>query len=164
MLDILVLQFRNALYASGARDIKKYYAYAHHNLPPVPPQVTHQDCSKGRAHGSYFTDLIPISVDAEPTEFGRVPPFLTFQAPVMFGGNVWHRGPGVGANARVIISLVACKNDLNVNRDSAIPYPWPCSPVVSPCSSVKSLSDLRVSSGVRCSQLDARMLQETLQV
>jgi hypothetical protein len=42
----------------------------------------------------------------------------------MFGGNVWHRGPAVGANSRAIISLVACKNDRDVNHDSATPYPW----------------------------------------
>ena len=47
-------------------------------------------------------------------------------------------------------------------QDSAGPYPWPCNSLVSPRSSVKSLSDLRVSAGVRYSQLDARMLQKTL--
>ncbi len=35
ILDILMLQFRNAFDANGARDFKKYYAYAHHNLPHV---------------------------------------------------------------------------------------------------------------------------------
>ena len=38
--------------------------------------------------------------------------------------NVWRRGPAVGANARTILSLVACKNDQDVNHDSAKPYPW----------------------------------------
>ena len=42
----------------------------------------------------------------------------------MFGGKVWHRGPAVGAKARTILSLVACRNDQDVNHDSARPYPW----------------------------------------
>ena len=50
----------------------------------------------------------------------------------MFGGKVWHRGPAVGANARAILSLVACKNDQDVNHDSATPYPWPTAAPLSP--------------------------------
>jgi hypothetical protein len=163
MLDTLMQQFRNALKANGARDVEQwsYYAYALHNLPHVPPQLPHQDYGKGRDRSAYFTDLIPVSVDAEPTEFGWTSPFLTFLGPVMFGGNVWHRGPGVGANARIVLSLVACKNGLDANHDSATPYPWPCREVVYQCGSANSLLDFRVSAAAPCGKLDARMLQDT---
>ena len=127
MLDILTQQFREALEASGAQVTEdwSYYAHAHENLPHVPAQVTHQDRGNSRRVRTYFTFISPISADTEPTAIGQMPPIATLSGPIMFGSNVWHRGPAVGANARAILSLVACKTDQDVNHDSATPYPWP---------------------------------------
>jgi hypothetical protein len=90
MLDILMQQFCEALEASGVQDAKywSYYAYAHDNIPHVPAQGTHQDHGSSRSARTYFTLIIPISADAEPTEFGQSPPVATFPGPIMFGGKV----------------------------------------------------------------------------
>jgi hypothetical protein len=83
MLDILMQQVCEALEASGVRDAKdwSYYAYAHDNIPHVPAQGTHQDHGSSRSASTNFTLIIPISADAEPTEFGQTLPLRLFQDP-----------------------------------------------------------------------------------
>jgi hypothetical protein len=114
MQDILMQQFCDMLEAIGVRDAEawSFYAYAHENIPQMPAQGTHQNHGKSRSARTYFTLIIPISTNAEPTEFAQTPPFATFPGPIMFGGKLWHRCPAVGAEASTILSLVACKTNL----------------------------------------------------
>lgn len=108
-IDSLHQQCREALQHIGAQDPDKwsYYAYALVSEPGSPPQEDHQD--RGAQRGlKYITCLVLLSEGAELTQFITKDGYVSFEGLVMFDGQAWHRGPGVGSSRRMVLSLVAC--------------------------------------------------------
>ena len=128
ILDEVMMKFRAVIKEIVGADTGdwSYFAYAAEALPDTPSQVVHQDRG-GVPRLQYFTCIIPVTANAAPTEF--CPPhetaeFWKYQDPVLFDGQVWHRGPAVIEQARRVLSLVACKEKEDKNHESALPFRW----------------------------------------
>ena len=128
ILDEVMAKFRaviEEIVGAEASDWS-YFAYAAEVLPDTPSQDVHQDRG-GVPRRKYFTCILPVTANAAPTEF--CPPdgnteYWKYQDPVLFDGQVWHRGPAVIEQARRVLSLVACKAREDKNHESALPFRW----------------------------------------
>ena len=69
----------------------------------------------------YVTCLLPLSEQAELTQFASNGSYLSYPGLIMFDGRVWHRGPRVGHFRRLVLALVACAGS-DVNHDSSTPF------------------------------------------
>jgi hypothetical protein len=97
-----------------------YYAYALVSSPGTPAQNNHQD--RGTHHWNQcFTCLLPLSYQAELTQFVSGHDYLTFPGPIMFNGRVWHRAPRVGGSRHIVLALVACAGR-DINHESSMPF------------------------------------------
>ena len=113
--------FREGLKRIGVRETEElyYYAYCLHARPNSPAQEVHQDLGFKWGKG-YFTALLPLTKNAESTEFQHEGQLKAVPGFVCFDGHVWHCGPSNGP-ARAVLALVASPRE-DENSVSNLPF------------------------------------------
>jgi len=110
----LLTTFREGLKKIGVKETEElyYYAYCVYARPNSPAQDVHQDLGFRWGKG-YFTALLPLTKEAENTEFLHDCKLIPMPGFVFFDGHVKHRGPA-NTLARAVLALVASpKEDEN---------------------------------------------------